>query len=937
LRFESITVCSFVVRRSFFDIRQNERRYAVGGFLSLFSIMAAHALLETARDTLFLSYHDARRLPWVYLTVALMALLVTLPVPRRTRRPDQRSVLVALQLAAAAVTLVFWFLAEAVGTWIYFALYVWSGVAATVIVMRLWLLLGEFFSAHEAKRVYAYIGTGGVLGVTVGFAFAGLLAAATSPRALLLACAGLGAAGALLSWLVFSPPKRRDTEPSPEPPRRLRDGSADRSSVPLDLLAAGRTALAHPYVRRVTAMVVLSTITVTVVDYLFKSVLSHSVATAQLSTYLASTYFSLNLLSLGVLLFVVSPFLKRFGVAWALPILPAFLILGGAAVILGGGLLAALCLKGAEGTLRHSLHKTAIEILYLPMSNRLRESVRSFIDVIGQRGGQALASVAILFLVPFENNESLLAMMVTVLAVFWIIGTVDTQKHYLDAFRATLSEGEIGTRISFPELDMASLETLLTALNSPNDREVIGAMDILSAKQRGQLVSPLILYHPSAAVIIHALDLFLDQSRTDFVPLVDRLLDHPDAAVRAAAVRARIAVAPDRQWLENAREKGCTAVEATVVAGLAALGWLDRQEAPSRLRKIAAHQRPEPRIALARVAQLFPDPVFHEVVRELARSADAAVRAEAVRAIRQAGADNFLPDLVALLADRSVREPVRQALVSAGDRALEYLDGKLSDLSLPDDVRRHIPRTISRFPPPAAVGVLVRHLDEAAGGMVQHKILRGLGRLLADNPDIKPDLDALSRAERRAMATAYRLLAWRITLQRERESGLTPDTPGGQLLTRLLRDKQEYAVERLFRLLGLHHSGGEFRRIFRALQSRHRQLRSNSRELLENLLPAAYRLPVLALVDELGDEARLQRGRDLLHHRPATTEEVLRQLLQGGSRDLSTLAHYHAAELGLAHLHRDRPPGDEDDTKSLSGIRHSAVDMMKRIDRAPAG
>ena len=51
-------------------------RAAAGAFLTLAAVMAGHAILETARDALFLARVPVSRLPWVYLAVTLGVVLV---------------------------------------------------------------------------------------------------------------------------------------------------------------------------------------------------------------------------------------------------------------------------------------------------------------------------------------------------------------------------------------------------------------------------------------------------------------------------------------------------------------------------------------------------------------------------------------------------------------------------------------------------------------------------------------------------------------------------------------------------------------------------------------------------------------------------------------------------------------------------------------------
>ena len=67
------------------EIRPEERRAAFAGFFALFGVIAAHTILETARDALFLARLPAAELPWVYLAMALTAVLLAQLPARRLR------------------------------------------------------------------------------------------------------------------------------------------------------------------------------------------------------------------------------------------------------------------------------------------------------------------------------------------------------------------------------------------------------------------------------------------------------------------------------------------------------------------------------------------------------------------------------------------------------------------------------------------------------------------------------------------------------------------------------------------------------------------------------------------------------------------------------------------------------------------------------------
>jgi hypothetical protein len=255
-----------------------------------------------------------------------------------------------------------------------------------------------------------------------------------------------------------------------------------------------------------------------------------------------------------------------------------------------------------------------------------------------------------------------------------------------------------------------------------------------------------------------------------------------------------------------------------------------------------------------------------------------------------------------MLASRHIRPAARAALVEYGPAGLEFIHDALAVETLPHELRRHLPRSISRFPAASAAPILVARLLPEPDGMVRYKILRGLGRLAADNPDLRLDPGPIREAARLTIEAAYRLLDWRVTLNRGAAEEPSRATPGYELLGDLLRDKEVHAIERLFRLLGLLHRGEDFEKIYRGLRSASPKVRASSRELLEHLLPLDMRAPVMGLVDE---GAELER----LDHAPASYRPVrlaydrlLFTLLDQPGETLRCIAAYHVGELGLTEF-----------------------------------
>ena len=159
----------------------------------------------------------------------------------------------------------------------------------------------------------------------------------------------------------------------------------------------------QPYVWRILQIVLVSTVAVTLVDYLFKDAVAMYVPRHELGSFFASYYMALSILALVTQLTGVSALLRVVGVHRALWLFPTLLVFGTTGLFLAWGLVTAILLKGVDGTLRHSLHRTTTELLFVPLPDALRRRAKPFIDLVGQRGGQALASVVILAAVQTLN------------------------------------------------------------------------------------------------------------------------------------------------------------------------------------------------------------------------------------------------------------------------------------------------------------------------------------------------------------------------------------------------------------------------------------------------------------------------------------------------------------------------------------------------------
>jgi AAA family ATP:ADP antiporter len=894
-------------------VRPDERRDAGAAFLTLFGFVASHTMLETARDALFLAKVPASHLPWMFIAIAALSLVLASVQQRFSGRLGGRAALTVWIAIAGLVTLAFWLLLGSLGSSGVYALYIWSGVLTALVLVHFWTLLATLFSITQAKRVYGVIGAGSVIGALLGSGLAGALARVIPSQHLLLASAS--------GFLVTAVLPLRFTRQAAAAPL----GAAELTA---GLVGHARFIARHPYARKVAFLMISATVCVTLADYLFKSTVADNVSKDELGAYLGTVAFVMNLISLVVQVGLVSLLVRRIGVSAALALLPILLIIFGIGMVAVGGLAAALAIKGADGSLRYSLHRTASELVFLPLGEDARRRTKAFIDVVGHRGGQAIASVAILVLAALAAPRELLAIVLVLLAALWMWAALALRAPYLDLFRSRLRGRRLSRDDDALNLNVASLETLVRALDSDSDNEVLAALTVLDQEGKASLIPALILYHPSEDVVELALEIFTRANRKKVVPIIDRLAEHPSPRVRAATLAARSVLdANARPLLMRLSFEESPEVRATIVVNLIASGEIIGSDAKERIDALLLHGSLATKIALADAVARRTADGFDDVLVTLAQSPDLKLRLAAVRAIGKVKPPACLPMLIQMLGEEQMRPEAQQVLQHFGSPGFGALVNAIDDSSLSSICRVRIPQTIARFDPELAAAVLLEWLTREQDGAVRYQILRALERLTKRVPSLVLDRTLLDRTIDATVSRAYRYLDRRIILERGAVENPRRKTPGQAVLVKLLQDKEENAVERLFGMVGLAYRTDDFTEIYRGLKSPRKDARATSVELIENILREPLRTAVLGLIDDLADADRLTAAGRYHTALGLGYEDLLAHMLASTSESVQDLTIFHIGELELVrfrHIIAQLPHRDtrSDIARTLSILQH---------------
>jgi AAA family ATP:ADP antiporter len=359
-----------------------------------FASIAALWLLKPVRTASLLAHLGAAELPYLRFGAVAAVGLVVLGYSRVVNRFSRLDVVRGSSLLFAVVLLAFWLAlrlgGEVLGAqrWFVWAVFILVDIYSTVMITIFWTYTNDVVTHVEADRLYGPIGVGGILGGVAGGVVVDTLVTRVGPVDMLLVCIALVLLGGGLGWVtesVLKPPARSIAAPAEK----------QRGAGALD---GAREVFGSRYLLCIVAIVVAYEFAAAVTDFVINVVFERSF---QSEVEIAQMYGRLGWIVSGTALFsqlVIVPRLLPFKRA-ALLLSPAIMISATLAFALFPGVALAVVLAASDRGLNYSLQQVAKESLYVPLSDTQKYKAKAFIDVVVDRGGKALSSVALLLVI----------------------------------------------------------------------------------------------------------------------------------------------------------------------------------------------------------------------------------------------------------------------------------------------------------------------------------------------------------------------------------------------------------------------------------------------------------------------------------------------------------------------------------------------------------
>jgi HEAT repeat protein/ATP/ADP translocase len=781
------------------------------------TVEAGRGFGEIGADTLFLSRLGAEFLPYLYVVLGLVSLVVALAYGTAVGRLRLGRLFVIL-LLGFALGLAGLRLAVLSGASLVFpVLWLTVNVVGAVLATLVWTLGGSIFDARQAKRLFPLCTSAAILGGFVGTLAAGPLARIAGTENLLVVDAALLALAAALTAQITSRFPRRVVP-------KARVGPLSQ-----ELRAGYDYVRRSPLMRLVAVAYVLFAVLFFAVTFPFmRAVATAFPSEADLATALGLLSAGVTAASFLISVAVANRVYSRFGVATAALLLPLVYLAGFALWLVQFTLATAVAFRFAQQTTQRGLSNAAWSAFYNVVPSERRPQVLAFNDGVPGQLGISLSGLLLIAANDFLPPSQLFWLgAAAAIACTWVV--LQIRRHYAESLVNTLRAGlaeqvlEGGPGLMALGRDPHVFDQLRAGLSEPSP-----GVRRLSAEMLGRLGAP--------------------GGIASLVPL----LTDADGSVRRTAVTAIAALSPDASLADGIAlrlEDDQPEVRAAAVTALAAL---DGPMLASRAARLADDPSPAVRGELSvALVQAGEEDRPHAILNALLESHDADARMAGLEAVQRLGGHAPSPRMATLLDDPSPR--VRAAAI----RAVAMVDEGIAD------------------PVPA----LVAALDDQARTvrMAAARALNGRGSEVCPvilgaltNGSARAQEAALAALDGRGPEVRAELLEWasgqveRASMLRERAVALRGTTPGAPsagakgakaegssaAFLGALLERREWQIEQrllsALALLGAPEASGLIRRCLRADDP---ETRAQAIEALDSLGDRALARSIVRLLE----------------------------------------------------------------------------------------
>jgi ATP/ADP translocase len=439
------------------DIRPGESRGVVLSALAAFFMLAYMILAKSLREGIYLTTFDVKTLPYIIASVVALSIPTVTIFTRLLGRYNSRKLLMCLLIGQSVGLLILWIFWNTLTdqrSVIVVVFYIYTALGTLITTSGFWIATGEQFGIRDAKRLYGLIGAGGTAGAMVmGGSLNGLIGVLSLSNLV----PGMPVLLLLMLVVVWALPAQRHGI-------ALSSVAGEEKNSKTPVTTTMRIICKNRHLCLISMIILTTVVIATLVDFQFKEIASASFDDNEgLTGFLGAFYGWMGGLALLVQLLISARIIGAVGIARSLSVMPSLILFGAVGFLLWPGMGSILFMRGSDESLRKSLHRQLVELLFVPIPVALRRQTKAFIDSIVDSGGQGLGALIIFLTITLAGFPSqVLTVLVILFAILFLILNRLMGRAYLHTTVSRLTEGEANVEQLVAEADLHE-RNLLTA------------------------------------------------------------------------------------------------------------------------------------------------------------------------------------------------------------------------------------------------------------------------------------------------------------------------------------------------------------------------------------------------------------------------------------------------------------------------------------------
>ena len=852
-----------------FDIRDGEIRISFFMQLYIFLLITVLLMVKPTVNALFLSALGADHLPYGYVLVAVIAMVVSYFYNKGVQRFSLRKITIAtlvfFSLSFATLSLLMY--SRIVNDWVLYFYYLSVSIFAVLVTSQFWIIANMVYNAREAKRLFGFIGAGAIAGGIFGGYVTSIIASAYGNKIVIALAALLILCCIPILQTVWN--IRVDKLNTFVRKKRI-TGEAKSYSSPYKLIIQSK------HLTYLAAIVGTGVVMAKLVDFQFSAFAHQAIPNSDgLASFFGFWFSTFNVIALLIQLFLTNRMLAWFGVTTNLLILPLGIAIGCLLFLTFPELWVLVLIKGMDGSFKQSINKAGIELSILPIPFHIKKEAKSYIDVVVDSIATGLAGLLLIFVIRrLDLSPSYVTVIILLFLFIWMVLIYKLREAYFESFRSNIQNALVGTSVTTKKLAFKTTsKSTHSILSKGSETEILNLLDKLenfklqtfqpqivnllrheSSKVKAAAIKQLRNYKKGTAVLhikdlIHtkdddvvyaAMDYLLHHTYIKGDKLFNSYLDHPTDYISNAAVL-------------------CLAKEAASNQKLAVKYDLEKRlDAKIRELFLADNSLRKQEVAVMLLAVGYAKiPKFFSFISANFNNKDPYIVTHAIKASGLSSYEPFITNLLEFLPQSEFRKDAREALRSYGVAiADKLLQMDLSE-SIKDDVKPFIPKVIESFKSRESLKVLVRLL-RSKDFVIRLEAAKSLNMLKIQNPSISIDQRQLTRVLLKEGVFYRNTINAIATLQHttdavEKAKELSDQSTelliAREHLIDILLLQLDESLECVFKLLSLKYNQADVDTAYYGLKSDSKDTRVNAVEFLDNLLKSKLKKNILPLIE----------------------------------------------------------------------------------------